>query len=82
MKINFDAWLTIEPDDNEHWWANWYFHFLPRVTLFSNHIVKTYKDHKGEDCLCNVGKEYDLQIGWLCFEVSISVERRTNASKD
>jgi len=74
--INFDCWITIEPDGNEHWWANWYFHLLPRITFFSSHITETIKDWQGEDCVCNVGREYDLQIGWLFFEVSISVEKK------
>ena len=72
-KFDFDCWLTMSAEKYE----DWYFHFLPRVTLFSSHLVEEMKDYKGETCLCNVGKEYDLQIGWLCFEVSISVERRT-----
>ena len=73
MKINFDAWLTIQGERKEPLGETWCWHFFPRATLFVNPISKT--NEQGH--VCNVGRQYELQIGWLCFEVSISVERRT-----
>lgn len=65
MKIDFDAFLTWHKNDYN------YINILPRMTVFVSPIFDNeVKDEQD-------GRLYSLQIGWLCFEVSISVERRT-----
>ena len=64
MKIDFDAFLTWHKNNYN------YINILPRMTVFVSPI---YNGSINEPD----GRMYSLQIGWLCFEVSISVERRT-----
>lgn len=65
MNIDFDAFLTWHKNDYN------YINILPRVTVFVSPHFDTRTDKP--DAII-----YSLQIGWLCFEVSISTERRTN----
>ena len=65
MKIDFDAFLTWHKNDYN------YINILPRMTVFVSPIFDNEVKDEPD------GPIYSLQIGWLCFEVSISVERRT-----
>ena len=65
MKIDFDAFLTWHKNDYN------YINILPRMTVFVSPIFDNEVKDESD------GRIYSLQIGWLCFEVSISVERRT-----
>jgi hypothetical protein len=65
MKIDFDAFLTWHKNDYN------YINILPRMTVFVSPIFDNEVKDEPD------GRIYGLQIGWLCFEVSISVERRT-----
>ena len=66
MKIDFDAFLTWHKNDYN------YINILPRMTVFVSPIFDNEVKDKPD------GRLYSLHIGWLCFEVSISVERREN----
>ena len=61
MKIDFDAFLTWRKNDYN------YINILPRMTVFVSPIFDN--EVKAD------GRLYSLQIGWLCFEVSISIEQ-------
>ena len=62
MKVDFDAFLTWHKNDYN------YINILPRMTVFSSPIFDGRLDKPD-------GRLYSLQIGWLCFEVSISIEQ-------
>ena len=63
MKIDFDAFLTWRKNDYN------YINILPRMTVFVSPIFDNEVKDKPD------GRLYSLQIGWLCFEVSISIEQ-------
>ena len=62
MKTDFKAFLTWHKDGYN------YINILPRMTMFVSPI---FNNEVGK----LDGRSYSLQIGWLCFEISIDVER-------